>query len=92
MKQRKQSIIVIRNKFITYAYPAYPVQPRDSGDTLQKLIPNHPDGHAFDLEVESDLAGYLGVELQTEDDGSLSMTQYHLTKRIIEALGLQDAN
>ena len=31
--------------------------------SLQKPVKRNPDGHAFDLEVESDLAGYLGMEL-----------------------------
>ena len=31
--------------------------------SLQKPLKGHPDGHTFDLEVESDLAGYLGVKL-----------------------------
>ena len=60
------------------------------------VLDNHgkqlDDGHAFDLEAENDLAGYLGVEMKREPDGSLHMSQYHLTKRIIAALGLEDAN
>jgi hypothetical protein len=52
----------------------------------------HEHGQALDIEVENDLAGYLGVEISKTDDGALSMTQYHLTKRIIAGLGLEDAN
>ena len=51
-----------------------------------------PDGHAFDLEYEDDLAGYLGVEIRRTDDGAMHLTQTHLTRRIIAALGLEDAN
>ena len=34
----------------------------------------HKEGYAFDLEVESDLTGYRGVELRKEADGSLLMS------------------
>ena len=65
---------------------------------LQNVVRNpstgeiYEEGYAFDLEVESDLAGYLGVELQKTEDGSLLMSQLHLTDRIIDALGLTNAN
>ena len=49
-------------------------------------------GWAFDLEYESDFAGYLGIELRRTPDGALHMTQLALTKRIIAALNLENAN
>ena len=39
----------------------------------------HPDGPAFDLEAESDLAGYLGVAMQRRSNGELNMSQHHHT-------------
>ena len=62
-----------------------PLLDPDTGEEL-------PDGHAFNLEYENDLAGYLGVEIRKTDDGAMHLSQYHLTKRIIAALGLEDAN
>ena len=49
----------------------------------------------FDLDKEGehgDLAGYLGIDLGKEADGSIHMTQTGLIERIIEALGLEAAN
>ena len=48
----------------------------------------------FDLDKEGehgDLAGYLGINLGKEADGSIHMTQTGLIEQIIEALGLEAA-
>ena len=45
-----------------------------------------------DLEEEDDVAGFLGVKLTKTPGGSMVMTQYGLTDRIIEAMGLDKEN
>jgi len=42
------------------------------------------------FNVESDVAGYLGVLIDRKQDGSIIMRQEGLTKRIVEALFLDD--
>ena len=43
------------------------------------------------LEVEDDVAGFLGVQITPNDeDGTVTMTQRGLTDRIITALGRDD--
>jgi hypothetical protein len=42
------------------------------------------------LEVEDDVAGFLGVLTDRKDDGTIHMTQMGLTDRIIKALNMGD--
>jgi hypothetical protein len=42
------------------------------------------------LEEEDDVAGFLGVHIARQDDGTIHMTQKGLTDRIIEALGVAE--
>jgi hypothetical protein len=42
------------------------------------------------LEVEDDVAGFLGVHIDRKDDGKILMTQMGLTDRIIKALNIGD--
>jgi hypothetical protein len=42
------------------------------------------------LEVEDDVAGFLGVHIDQNDDGKILMTQMGLTDRIVEALNIGD--
>ena len=42
------------------------------------------------FQVESDVAGYLGVLIDQRPDGSIFMKQEGLTKRVVEALFLND--
>jgi hypothetical protein len=44
------------------------------------------------LNIESDVAGYLGVLIDRQTDGTIIMRQSGLAKRIIEALHLDDAS
>jgi hypothetical protein len=46
----------------------------------------------FDLTKEGDLVAYLGVQIERQSDGSLHLCQPALIKRVIEALGFEDAN
>ena len=48
------------------------------------------DIHDMELEEEDDVAGFLGVHIKrNEDDGSIELTQTGLTKRVVEALGVE---
>lgn len=49
-------------------------------------------GVGVDLEEEEDAAGFLGVTLDKQADGSILMKQDGLIDRIIDALGLDDGN
>ena len=45
----------------------------------------------FEFTVDGDFASYLGVTVNFLKDGSIKLTQEHLTNQVIELLGLQDA-
>ena len=45
----------------------------------------------MDFDHLGDLPTYLGVQITRQDDGSMVLTQPHLTKSIIAALGLTDS-
>jgi hypothetical protein len=44
------------------------------------------------LNVEDDVAGFLGVHIDHNDDGTVRLTQTGLIDRVILAMGLEDAN
>ena len=47
----------------------------------------------MDLEKEDDAAGFLGVDIQRDDKaGTVNLTQKGLIKKVIQALGVEDAN
>ena len=45
----------------------------------------------FSIQMEDDFAGYLGVLISHNDDGSITLTQTGLINRIIEAAHLSDS-
>ena len=45
-----------------------------------------------DLKKENDVAGFLGVDITTNDDNTITMTQTGLIDRIITTMGLENAN
>ena len=45
----------------------------------------------FDLGVEDDYAGYLGVDIITQEDGSILMLQTGLIERVLVDFGLTDS-
>ena len=65
---------------------------QEAFDSLIREIPGHPQGHAFKMKIKGKLCDYLGVEMNCNNEGTLDMSQYHLTKWIIAATGLEDAN
>lgn len=46
----------------------------------------------MDLNVEDDVAGFLGVHIQHHENGHIELTQTGLIDRIISAMHLDDAN
>ena len=47
----------------------------------------------MNLEKEDDAAGFLGVNIErNDDDGSVNLTQAGLTQKVIQALGIEDVN
>jgi len=62
-------------------------------DKADKLI-DEIRAHGLDLGKQSTegLAEYLGINIKKLDDGSMELTQRGLIDRIIEGMGLQDAN
>ena len=46
----------------------------------------------FSIQMEDDFAGYLGVLIQHNDDGSILLSQTGLIERIIAAANLSDSN
>ena len=62
-----------------------------SQDVIDELVSNLRKAGAT-LNVEDNVAGFLGVDITRNDDNSITMTQTGLIERIIEALGLSDAN
>ena len=45
-----------------------------------------------DIKRENDEAGFLGVDIETGEKGKVKMTQTGLIDRIVQAMGLEDAN
>eukprot|EP00957_Ditylum_brightwellii_P185151 14099692-Ditylum_brightwellii.AAC.1 len=45
----------------------------------------------LEFVVENDTAGFLGIQI-TPDNDKISLTQSGLIDRVVETLGLQDAN
>ena len=64
------------------------------GKTQQELDQSIQDikDAEMELTVEDDVAGFLGVLLKKNGDGTVTLLQEGLTQRIICALGLEDCN
>ena len=60
-------------------------------EMLEKVVQDIKDAE-LDLNVEDDVAGFLGVLLTKNDDGTISLTQTCLIQRILDALGLKECN
>ena len=59
---------------------------------IDKLMDDLREKCGLDLNVEDDVAGYLGVHIDKREDGKLELTQKGLTERIIKALGLESTS
>ena len=58
---------------------------------LNKAIDDLKDAE-MDLNIEDDVAGFLGVLVRKNEDGSVSLTQTGLIDRVLTVLGLTSAN
>jgi histone deacetylase 1/2 len=56
----------------------------------QNLLHRLEHHHKMDFTREGDLAAYLGVSIANNTDGTLTLTQPALTRRIVAAMGLTD--
>ena len=59
---------------------------------IDKLLKDLKEKCSLDLNVEDDVAGFLGVNIDRREDGSIELTQSGLTQRIITALGLESTS
>ena len=62
-----------------------------SRNVLDKAIADLKDAE-MDLNIEDDVAGFLGVLLHKNEDGTVTLTQTGLIDRILSVLGLVSAN
>ena len=60
-------------------------------DTQAQLFINELRACHFDLGVEEDYAGYLGVDIIPQSDGTLLLSQTGLIERILTDFGLTDS-
>ena len=61
-------------------------------DEADKLIQNLQEGpEKFVFTDDGDLDKYLGVDVKRKKEGSIELTQPHLTERILNQLGMDDA-
>ena len=60
-------------------------------DVLDTAIADLKDAE-MDLNIEDDVAGFLGVLLQKNEDGTVTLTQTGPINRILTVLGLDSAN
>jgi len=49
-------------------------------------------GLKIELNIEDDVAGFLGVLIKKLDEGSIELTHTGLIKRVLEAMGIEGAN
>ena len=59
---------------------------------IDKLLDDLRNKCGLDLNVENDMAGYLGVYIEKREDNKLELTQRGLTERILKALGLESSS
>ena len=55
-------------------------------DYINEVIKKLKTKWEMDLKVENSVAGFLGVHIDRQENGSIELTQTGLAKRIIEAL------
>ena len=60
-------------------------------EDIDLVIKRLQEERDMELEIENEVAGFLGVDIKRNtEDGTVTLTQEGLTKRIIEALGCDD--
>ena len=65
-----------------------------SADAIDRVIDDlqQPNPTAFKLKVESDVAGFLGILMKKQNDGSIELLQTGLIDRILKVTGLEDSS
>jgi hypothetical protein len=76
--------------FIHYVDDGIIISNNNNDNAIERFITKLKD-LGFYLGKESDYAGYLGVEIKPQDDGSIHLTQTGLIDRILSDLGLSDS-
>jgi histone deacetylase 1/2 len=51
-----------------------------------------PEPTSFDLNIEDDVAGFLGILMKKKDDGSIELIQTGLIDRILKVMALEDSH
>jgi hypothetical protein len=54
-------------------------------ESLRKLEPT-----SFELNIEDDVAGFLGILIHHEENGSIELNQSGLINRILKVMGLEE--
>jgi hypothetical protein len=93
MKMKKSAIdscLYYRDNLIFIHYVDDGIIISNDDEAIKRFITELQD-LGFDLGKESDYAGYLGVEIKPQDDGSIHLTQTGLIERILSDLGLSDS-
>jgi hypothetical protein len=60
-------------------------------DTVIESL-RRPEPSSFDLNIEDDVAGFLGILMQKRDDGSIELLQTGLIDRVLKVMGLEDSH
>jgi hypothetical protein len=70
-----------------------PIPTSDEDETVEpEITPLTSTRRIFDFDEDVNLSSYLGIQIDKEGtDGTLKLSQPHLTSRFIELLGLSDA-
>jgi histone deacetylase 1/2 len=64
------------------------------GSNIDAVIESlrQPEPMTFDLNIEDDVAGFLGILMKKKDDGSIELIQMGLIDRILKVIGLEDSH
>jgi hypothetical protein len=62
----------------------------DIDNVIESL--RRPEPTSFDLNIEDDVAGFLGILMQRHQDGSIELIQTGLIDRILKITGLADSH
>ena len=61
-------------------------------DRVIERMKDEKEGHrGFDLNVEDDFAGFLGILINRKDDGTIELTQTGLINKILKIMGLENS-
>jgi hypothetical protein len=63
---------------------------KDINAVIESL--RRPEPTKFGLNIEDDVAGFLGILMQKKEDGSIELIQTGLIDRILKVMGLDDSH